>query len=289
MSSPAAPRVLLILSGGGAKAAAHVGALRALAEAGLRPAHIVGTSMGAVMGACHGAGLTPEQMLERIARVGRSGVVRSRWAPWGGLWLASLLRGEPLRRVIEELVPVRHFEELAVPLTVTVVDVDTAELVRFGANGRRAPLVDALWASCALPVYYPPVRLDGRRYADGGLRGVLPLLGAEGVVAARGVAPDLAVAVDIGPGFDEAEVTGAPGRPPLIQQHDLASGVLMAEVTRAQLALWRVTPGRPPLLYVRPPVERHATFRLERVPIYADEGYRATRAALEAWQVSVRT
>jgi NTE family protein len=283
MTGAAGPRVLLILSGGGAKAAAHVGALRALAEAGLSPAHIVGTSMGAVIGACHGAGLTPDRMLERIAEVGPSGVVRARWAPWGGLWLRSLLRGEPLREAIGRLLPARSFDELRVPLTVTTADIENGELVCFGAGGRPGPLLDVLWASCALPVYYPPVLLDGRRYADGGLRGVLPLLGAEPVAA------DLAVAVDIGPGFDEAEPVGGAGRPPLILQHDLATGALMAEVTRAQLALWRATPGRPPLVYVRPGVERHATFRLDRVPVYAEEGYRAARAALAGWRAGART
>lgn len=283
MSAAAGARVLLILSGGGAKAAAHVGALRALAEAGLRPAHIVGTSMGAVMGACYAAGLTPDAILERIGQVGGAGIVRARWAPWGGLWLGSLLQGAPLRRAIGRLVPAQRFEELALPLTVTVVDVETSELVRLGANGRPASLIDALWASCALPVYYPPVRLDGRPYADGGLRGVLPLLGADAIEA------DLAVAVDIGPGFDDPAASDAPARPPLILAHDRATHALMAEVTRAQLALWRASAERPPLLYVRPQVERNATFRIDQVSRYADEGYRATKAALARWPAAIRT
>lgn len=283
MSGVAGARVLLILSGGGAKAAAHVGALRALTEAGLRPAHIVGTSMGAVMGACYGAGLTPDAILERIAQVGGAGIVRSRWAPWAGLWLGSLLEGAPLRRAIERLVSARSFEDLAVPLTVTVVDVESSELVCLGASGRPASLLDALWASCALPVYYSPVPLGGRLYADGGLRGVLPLLGAEGIDA------DLAVAVDIGPGFDDPAASDAPARPPLIVQHDRATHALMAEVTRAQLALWRASAERPPLVYVRPQVERDATFRIDQVSRYADEGYRATKAALTRWMAGVRT
>jgi hypothetical protein len=72
-------------------------------------------------------------------------------------------------------------------------------------------------------------------------------------------------------------------------QHDRTTGALMAEVTRAQVALWRASPERPPLLYVRPPVERHATFRIDRVGVYADEGYRATGAALAGWRASTRT
>ena len=51
-------RVVAVLSGGGAKSAAHVGALRALEEWGLTPGHYVGTSMGAVIAACYASGLT---------------------------------------------------------------------------------------------------------------------------------------------------------------------------------------------------------------------------------------
>ena len=92
--------------------------------------------------------------------------------------------------------PARRFADLAVPLTVTVADLDTGELLLFGAGGQDAPLVDVLCATCALPVYYPPVMLGRpplrRRRAPGG-------------AAARGggrVAGSRCVAVDVGPGFD---------------------------------------------------------------------------------------
>jgi NTE family protein len=127
-----------------------------------------------------------------------------------------------------------------VPITVSVVDLDTGELLLFGEGGEDAPLVDVLCASCALPVYFPAGKLAGRRCGDGGLRGPLPL-----DVAAR-LARETVVAVDVGPGFD-------------------AVGALMASATAAQLALWRADAGRPPLVYVRPRVERSATFRVDRV------------------------
>ena len=268
------PRVVALLSGGGAKAAAHVGAMRALAAAGLSPSHIVGTSMGAAIGACAAAGLEPDEILDRVTLVGSMGVARSRWAPWAGLWLRSLLRGEPLRAAIAALVPARSFDELRIPLTVTAADLDTGELVLFGVGGRSVPLVDALWASCALPVFYPPVVLDGRRLADGGLRGVVPFAAAEHVAA------DLVVAVDVGPGFDEAAAPVVARYPPLIGLHNDTTGVLMAALTEAELARWRTEPGRPELVYVRPRVERNATFRVDRARVYAEEGARATAAAL---------
>ena len=266
--------VVLLLSGGGAKAASHIGAFRALTEAGIRPARIIGTSMGAVIGACIGAELEPREILTRLLHVGSKGIVRSLLAPWGGLWLDGLLRSDALHAALAELVPVRAFAELRVPLTVTATDLDTGALVPLGEGGEPVPLVDALHASCALPVFYPPVPLVGRRLGDGGLRGVVPF------DAARGVEAELVVAIDIGPGFDTPLDRPASRYPALVARHTDATGILMAANTAAYLALWRAESGRPPLLYVRPRVERDATFRVDRVEAYAEEGYRATQAAL---------
>ena len=266
-------RVVAALSGGGAKAAAHVGAVRALSEVGLTPARYVGTSMGAVIGAGFACGLKPDEVLARITEAGRTGIVRSIFAPLGGLYLASLMRPEPLRRAFEWLLPAQRFADLSLPLTVTATDLDSGELVLFGDGGRDVPLIDALMASSALPLFFPAVTIDGRRYGDGGLRGVVPL-----EPAARGEV-DLIVAVDIGPGFDEL-ATAPSSYPSLVRAHNDATGILMAANTALQLSLWRSDPTRPKLVYVRPAVERHATFRVERADAYAAEGYRATREAL---------
>jgi predicted acylesterase/phospholipase RssA len=268
--------VTLVLSGGGAKTAAHAGAARALAESGLAPARYVATSMGAVVAAALAAGTSPDDLVTRLAEVGESGVSRDPLALARGLFARSLLRPAPFRRAVERLVGVHRFADLAVPLTVTVVDLDSGALLVFGAAGEDAPLVDVLCAACALPVYFPPAELAGRRCGDGGLRGPLPL-----EVAAR-VGGELVVAVDVGPGFDVVEADSvSPGwLPPVVRAHDEAVGTLMANATAAQLALWRADPARPRLIYVRPRVERNATFRVDRVRGYAEDGYRATIDAL---------
>jgi hypothetical protein len=54
----------------------------------------------------------------------------------------------------------------------------------------------------------------------------------------------------------------------------------MAATTAAQLALWQADGARPPLQYIRPNVERNATFRVDRVRQYAEDGYRAARDVL---------
>jgi NTE family protein len=274
--------VTLVLSGGGAKTAAHLGAARAIEEVGLVPLRYVGTSMGAVVAAALAGGADREALLQRLSEAGRAGVVRDPLALVRGLFARSLLRHAPFRGAIERLVPARRFADLSVPITVSVVDLDTGELLLFGEGGEDAPLVDVLCASCALPVYFPAEKLAGRRCGDGGLRGPLPL-----DVAAR-LARETVVAVDVGPGFDGGDVgddshpTAVGPVPPMIRAHDDAVGALMAHATAAQLALWRTDAGRPPLVYVRPRVERSATFRVDRVRQYAEDGYRATRDALAA-------
>jgi NTE family protein len=263
----------LVLSGGGAKTAAHLGACRALKEAGFEPTWYVATSMGAVIAAGLASGVGNDELLERMAEIGPRGVVRDPLAPVAGLFLRSLLKPGPLRAAIEMLVPARRFSDLSVPLTATAVDLDTGELVLFGAGATNAPLVDVLCASCALPMYYPPVVLNGRRFADGGLRAVLPL------ESAAELEVDLVLAVDVGPRFD-LPLLAESRVPPLVRAHDEALGILMAANTESQVALWRTDPGRPPLVYVRPRIERDATFRIDRVREYANEGRRATREAL---------
>ncbi len=230
--------------------------------------------MGAVLAACFAAGLGPEDVHRRMAGVTRADVARSRrLLAVRGLSAPSLFYLEPLRAVIERLVPVRRFSELGVPLTVTAVEVDSGGLTLFGAGGTDVPLVDALLASCALPVFYPPVLINGKRYADGGLRAVLPLAPAASVPA------DMVIAVDTGPGFDEAGESKSQ-MPALLDAHNTATGILMASNTAASVSLWRGTPNLPRLVYVRPKVDKHVTFRVDLAEKYAAEGYRATREAL---------
>ncbi|HEX5634688.1 MAG TPA: patatin-like phospholipase family protein [Gemmatimonadales bacterium] len=266
-------QVVVVMSGGGAKAAAHAGALRALREAGIEPAALVATSMGAVVAAAVAAGVDPAAIPGRLSEAGPAGVRPHALTAVAGLYLEGILQPAPFRAAIRRVVPVERFADLAIPLTVTAVDVVSLELVLFGAGGEDGPLHDVLAATCALPPYFAPVVVNGRRLADGGLRGPLPL-----AAVAPGTMP--VIAVDVGPGFDLGTEPRPERGPALVRQADTAIGILMAQTALDQVALWRATAR--PLLYVRPRVERDATFRVDRVHAYAEEGYRAMRAALPA-------
>ena len=263
---------ILVLSGGGAKAAAHCGAVRALRERGIEPSRYVATSLGAVVAAALAAGTDTETVVRALMNEAPAGIRPHPLAAVVGIHLEGLVRARPFRDAIGRIIGARKFSDLKVPLTVTAVDVEKLELVVFGHGGIDAPLLDVLAATCALPPYFPAVTLGGRTLRDGGLMGHLPL----SVVGETG--GQAVIAVDAGPGFDNGREPKPPGGPPLIRAVDESIGILMAQVAADQVARWRLERG--PLLYVRPRVERNATFSAGRARVYADEGYLAMREAL---------
>lgn len=262
-----------MLGGGGAKAVAQVGAWRALQEANLIPSYVVGTSMGAVIGAAFAAGQSYDRVLGHVRAVAGQAV-----APLNpltfltGIFSEGVLLASPLERVIERFVPATDFKDLVIPLAVTAVDLVTSRLVVWSEG---VPLRLALQASCALPVYYEPVTIYGRRYADGGLRAVLPLEPARELYGDA----DLVVAIDVGPGFDEIPSPKASGKiPPLVRAHGEAMRILMAELTERSVASW--PSNGPKLIVVRAVAESEATFAAGEAERYVDMGYEATKRAL---------
>jgi NTE family protein len=277
VTSSESERVVLVLSGGGVKAAAHLGAVRALIAAGCAPTRYVGTSMGAVVATGLAAGLHPDAVAERLLSIRHRDVFAvDRTALIKGVWAKALLKPDSLRRTLEELLPVQRFSELAAPLSVTATDLDSGEELTFGAGREDVPLLDALCASCALPPFFPPFLLGGRRCADGGLREVVPL-----TVAGR-FAADLVVAVDVGSGFDMEPNLSGPSQPALIQLQNDAQRVLMASNSALTKALWLATPSRPRLLWIRPRVRLGETFATDQLRWYLAEGERAAAAELAA-------
>ena len=147
----------LALGGGGARGWAHIGVARALASRGLRPSRIVGTSMGAIIGAGMAAGHTPEQM-EAAAR--RTSVYRLMRRPGR---LALFDAKDLLVRMAGQLGNPR-IEDLSLPLGVTTYDLVTGR-PRLITSG---PLVDALEMSIAVPLFLPPRRDASGVWCDAG-------------------------------------------------------------------------------------------------------------------------
>ena len=155
----------LVLSGGGARGIAHVGVLKALMDMGIRIDRISGTSAGAVAGAFFAAGMSAEEVMDRIRA---SRLIRNLRPSWRSSGLLSL---EVLERLIADTIPDDDFSSLSIPLTVAATNLGAGTTEYFSEGNLTLPLM----ASCCIPVVFSPVTIKGERYVDGGVLNNLPV------------------------------------------------------------------------------------------------------------------
>jgi NTE family protein len=265
-------RVWLVLGGGGLKGLAHIGVLRALDEAGVTADGIVGTSIGALVGSLAGAGRSWEELRELARQLKKEDIVRvnRRAVLFNGIRQTSVFRGDVLREYYEGILPEHGWDDLDIPVLINAVDLATGRTEWFGPGARSdVSLMDAVYASSALPVFYPPAVLGERAFVDGGTEHPLGLeraaqAGATGVVG-----------VDVGAG--EVGKTDKILRQGMLAIHQRIFSIMTYRRRRDLLAGWE----GPPLLHVRPRLDGYETFDFENVEYFMEEGYRATREALE--------
>jgi len=169
--------VAFVLGGGGVLGANEVGMLQALAEAGVRPDLVVGTSVGALNGVFVAAHADLGDAVSRLAAVWRDGVAAEAFG--GSLFgrVRTLARSgthlhanEPLRRLLEDL-PVQRIEDLALPFQCVAASIERAAAHWFTSG----PIVPAVLASAAVPGLLPPVRVGDEHFLDGGLVHSIPI------------------------------------------------------------------------------------------------------------------
>ena len=166
-----------VLGGGGALGSSEVGMVRALAEHGIRPDLVLGTSIGALNGAFIAADPGVEGA-ERLAAVWEA-VVRDgvfldnpvRQAARVARYRTHLLSNAPLRHVLETYLPVSRFEDLDVAFQCVAACIEDAS-GRWFSTGEIA---DPVIASCSVPGLFPPVLIEDRHYLDGGLVHSIPV------------------------------------------------------------------------------------------------------------------
>jgi NTE family protein len=261
-------RPWLVLGGGGLKGLAHLGVWRALRESGFAPAGIVGTSIGALVGANIAAGRDVEEMEAEARSLQRSDIAKlQRRALWlNGLRASSVYLGEPLRDYLARVLPPRGWESLHTRFQTNAVELGSGRMEWFGIGARTdVPLLDAVYASTALPIFYPPVRLAGGVYVDGGVVDALPILRAA-ELGATGI-----VAVDVGAGEKaRAEKILEAG---MIGVHERVFSLMAGRRRRDTVASWE----KPPLLYIRPKLDGYGGFDFERIGEFLELGRAAGR------------
>jgi NTE family protein len=271
-------RFALVLGGGGMKGLAHVGALRALLERGWEPDVIVGTSIGALLGAAWAVDFSVAELESMALSMRRHDVFVLARTDMAVHRLRSpgLYRTEPLELMLRGLLGEATFRQLPRRLIVASVDINSGAVLYWGLPGLQdVTVADAVHASCALPGFFAPRPMDGRSLVDGALADNLPVT----LAAAQGV--DGVVAVDVGSSSVLRAEVEESGFAAIFAR---ASEIVFQQMLETRLAHWT----SPAMLLVQPRVEHVPMFSFLHTRELIDEGYRATAAALDQADLEVR-
>jgi NTE family protein len=249
LDAPERPRTCLVLGGGGARGAAHIGVLKVLERERVPIDCIVGTSMGAVVGGLYASGYTADEIEAVLDRIDWAEVLRDKpprnersmrrkeddLRLLGGVEVGlsngkiafpqGLIQGQKLEMLLRRLLlptwQVRDFDQLPIPFRAIATDIVSGEKVVFA----QGDLALAIRASMSVPGVFAPVRYEDRLLVDGGVVDNLPIdearrLGAQRLIVSRVGTPLMT----------EAQLDS-----PLAISHQMAS-VLMQREIQAQLA-----------------------------------------------------
>ncbi len=261
----------LVLGGGGLKGLAHIGVLRALEERGMVPDAVVGCSIGALIAATWATGMPLREMEDRALALKRKDVFRVAHLDMATKRMLSpaVYRRDPLEQLLASLVGDRTFDDLPRRLVVNTVDLNSGQQMLWGLPGlTRVRVADAVFASCALPGILAPRPMNGHVCVDGAVVDNLPVRAAMAVC--RG--PIIAVYV----GGTGAERQG-------VERHGFAATyargleIVMQTLAEDVLREWH----EPPIVLVRPRVERVSMFAFNRTPYLMAEGFRALNSTLD--------
>nr|WP_084715835.1 patatin-like phospholipase family protein [Vibrio galatheae] len=291
------PKVGVVLAGGGAKGAAHIGVLKALEELKVPVDIIAGTSMGSYVGGLYAMGLSADEIESFIGTVDWNSGYRDRvdrsqrrvqdkeyedryqlttdlGLRWGEIRAArGIVQGQGMLKILREttgnLPPFTSFDDLAIPYRSVATDIIELEPVVI-SDGY---LVDAMMASMSVPGALPPYELEGRLLVDGGVTNNMP------VDVAKELGAEVIIAVDISTDYkNEEEFTT------FLTVADQLSNYLVRSTTSRQAE----TLTNDDVL-LNPDVGSMETTEFDKMPVAYNKGYQIAmenREALSRYSVS---
>lgn len=185
----------LALSGGALRGVAHIGALKALYDNGLRPSWISGTSAGSMVAALYACGYGPNKMEEIALTLDKSIYDVDYFGVLGGAvqWLVNrqfnsdgLIKGKKLETLMEKLTRGINIKNAQLPLAITAVDINAGKTIMFVSHRSgledskkisyidNVPIFEAVRASIAIPVIFKPKFINKKRLVDGGVTENVP-------------------------------------------------------------------------------------------------------------------
>jgi NTE family protein len=268
----------IVLSGGGARALAHLGVIEELCAAGLQPDRIAGVSLGSLVAAMTAVGLSPQETYTAFERSFVDRNPTNDFIPP----VYSLIRGAKTRRLLRQALGERLIEELQLRFFCLSCDLVARETVLH----RTGPVADAVYSSLAIPGLFPPVATNGRLLVDGGVLDNLPVA----VMARTAEGPIIAVDTTGRAGSQKRRQRPAMGRLGRPARHLLTGS--HAEIPRLGETIVRsVTAGSIDTvaaarqhsdLVITPHVEQIGLMDWRMLPRVVELGRQAVREALES-------
>ncbi|MCK5638758.1 MAG: patatin-like phospholipase family protein [Flavobacteriaceae bacterium] len=157
--------VSLVLSGGGARGAMHIGVLKALEEHRIKIEAISGTSMGAIIGVLYCQGLKADDILKILTKNSFFNLFKYNREK-GGLLSMKRVKG-----IFEEHIPHNDFNQLKTPFYCCATNLDSGEYEIFSSGNLHSSVI----ASASIPIVFQPIKINNKLYIDGGLFNNLPI------------------------------------------------------------------------------------------------------------------
>lgn len=176
-------KIALVLGGGAARGLANIGALKVFQREKISFDLIVGTSIGAFVGASYALGDDMAKAEETALKFNARESLDIIMPPAIGL-----IKGNRIYSIIKEFVGEKDFSDLRIPMAVVATDIEKGQEVVF----TEGSLADAIRVSCSYPGIFAPQRIKGRLLVDGGIINTVP------VNVARRMGANIVIAVDVG-------------------------------------------------------------------------------------------
>ena len=157
-------KIGLALSGGGVRGFAHIGALRALEDIGIKPDIIAGVSAGSIVASFYAAGMSADEIFEIFGNIDMSKFLQV------DISKSGFLKLDKFRKFIAQNLPIENIEQLVVPTIIGATDIDNQQEKAFTTGN----IAERVIASCSIPLVFKPVKIDKTYYVDGGVMHNLP-------------------------------------------------------------------------------------------------------------------
>jgi NTE family protein len=254
-------KIGIALGSGAARGWAHIGVLRTLQQAGIRPDIVCGTSIGALVGAVYAS-----DSLDALEEWVRGLTWRKVLGFFDFSFNGGFLKGAKLIAYLEDNLLDQTVEGLALPFAAVATDLRSGREVWL-REGRAA---DVVRASIALPGLFTPVEHDGRLLVDGALVNPVP------VSLCRAMGADFVIAVDLGSSLAGRHVSGKPRvqEPGMIEVLAESLNIMQVRITRSRLA------GEPADALIQPQLGELGMLDYHRAAESIEEGRAAAELAL---------